>query len=644
MCGIAGILGVETSAQEQEGLVLAMNAAMLHRGPDGGGVAPHGEATLGMRRLAIVDLAGGRQPMFSDDGAIALVYNGEVYNAPAIRERLQAEGVRFHTRSDTEVVLRLYERDPDHVEQELVGMWAFAVHDRRRRRVVLSRDRFGIKPLFVADTGGPLAFASELRCFESVRRRHSRFDALFALDPDAAHAMLAWSSVPETFTIHRGVRRLAPGTRLEIDLATGARTTLPYWTLRPSPEARRVRSLDDAMTYVEPILRRAVKEHLESDVPVASFLSGGIDSSLVTAYAKEASSQPITAYSVGFREERFDESPYARATADILGVTCKVALLDEQNALDAAADALLVYDEPFGDSSGIATYLLSKTVVADHKVALAGDGGDEVFAGYKKHKILELRRQLARVPGARPLLAAALRRIPARTDRTSRTSDLLRTAARLARGLDGSDAEAHLALTQVVSLARAAPLVLRPTDGDKFIAPGRQRFADATGDDLAKTLACDLASPLANDMLTKVDRATMAVSLEARVPFLDHRVVEAGVGLPRAYTLKGGKRVLRALHEKRFGQALARRKKQGFGVPVEKWLRGALAPAADRLFETPRLERFGLLSSKQLGDGRWRAWAATDPQLLWHAFALAVWCEATIGDGAPFVRDVLQRR
>ncbi|MBX3196819.1 MAG: hypothetical protein KF894_01580 [Labilithrix sp.] len=214
-----------------------MNAQIAHRGPDGEGLIAHPDATLAMKRLAIVDVEHGSQPMANDDGSVVLVYNGEIYNAPLLRRELEAKGVRFRTRSDTEVILRLYEQDPDDVERHLVGMWAFAVHDRKRRRVVLSRDRFGIKPLFVADTGQALAFASELRCFD---RSLEGFGRLFDVDHDAAHAMLSWSFIPDASSIYKGIRRLPPASRLTIDLATGTRRQDTYWVLEPSPDAMRV--------------------------------------------------------------------------------------------------------------------------------------------------------------------------------------------------------------------------------------------------------------------------------------------------------------------------------------------------------------------------------------------------------------------
>lgn len=639
MCGIVGLVGHKASVEDARQIVERMNESIRHRGPDGGGLVSHADATVAMRRLAIVDIVHGAQPMATDDGSIVLVYNGEIYNAPALRRELEGRGVRFRTRSDTEVILRLYEHDPDDVERHLAGMWAFAIHDRRRRRVVLSRDRFGIKPLFVADSGTALAFGSELRCFD---RSLAPFGRLFEVDRGAAHAMIAWSYVPEDATIFRGVKRLPPATRLTIDLATGERSSCRYYGVAPSTEAARVRSLESACEGTEERLRRSVNEHLESDVPIATFLSGGIDSSLVTAYARDASSTEIQAYTIGFEEKRFDESPFARETASKLGVPIAIQRFDEASAQKNVASALLAYDEPFGDSSSLATYLLCSHVARDYKVALGGDGGDEAFAGYKKHLVVRARRRFARLPAARDLLGRALGQIPVFTDRTRGWTEALRTLRRVSRGLIGRDAFAYTQLTQVASLGHCAALLRHPADAARFEAEAMSRFEHASGNELQRTLASDLGSVLPNDMLVKVDRASMACHLEARVPFLDHRVVEWGLGLPSEYTLgTNGKRVLRVLHERRFGIDLAHRKKRGFGVPVEKWLRGPLAPACARLFETRRLERDGILSSDALGGGRHLRWLQTDPVLVWHAFALAVWCEANLGDGDTKVRELL---
>lgn len=640
MCGIVGLARIKRTPGEVQRLVERMAERIHHRGPDGGGVIAHADATLGMKRLAIVDLEHGHQPMANEDESVVIVYNGEVYNAPELRTQLEQQGVRFRTRSDTEVILRLYERDPNRVEEHLVGMWAFAIHDRRRQRLVLSRDRFGIKPLFVAEAGGAIGWASELQCFD---RALSPLSACFEIDHSAAHAMLSWSYIPETATIWKGVRRLPPASRLEIDLATGARNERVYWHLVPSPDAAQVRSLDDACALTEELLRRAVKQHLESDVPIATFLSGGIDSSLVSMYAQESSSRPIKAFTIGFAEKRFDESPYARATAKELGIDLEVETFDEELARRKVVDVLCAYDEPFGDSSSLATYLVSELIARKYKVALGGDGGDEVFAGYRKYLALWMRRPFAGIPRVRDALGSALGKIPTRMDRTRTWTEILRQVRRVSRGLSGDDASVYAQLTQFVPLARTASLLRTPASAEHFLEAARSRFRAARGTELQQTLTADLGNTLTNDMLVKVDRASMAHHLEARVPFLDHRVVEFGVGLPQRYSLGwNGKRVLRTIHQKRFGRALAQREKTGFGVPVERWLRGPFAGACTRLFEKHRLDRYGVLSSDALGNGRHREWLATDPLVVWYAFALASWCEINLGDGQSSLREIIE--
>jgi asparagine synthase (glutamine-hydrolysing) len=439
---------------------------------------------------------------------------------------------------------------------------------------------------------------------------------------------------------------------MTIDLATARRETRTYWTLEPSREAARVRSLDEACERVDVLLRRAVREHLESDVPVATFLSGGIDSSLVTAYAHEASGGEIKAYSIGFKERRFDESPFARATAEKIGAPIQIEIFDEDSARAGLADALLAYDEPFGDSSNVATHLLSRHVARDFKVAIGGDGGDEVFAGYKKYMATRLRRRLAAAPRFRDALGRALGRrvlgkVPVRNDRAQGWSELLRKCRRVAAALEGSDAHVYVHLTQFAPLARTAPLLRRAASAERFEEQARARFERGQGTELQRSLACDLGGMIGNDMLVKVDRASMACHLEARVPFLDHRVVEFGVGLPDDFTLGSrgvkfrGKRVLRAMHERRFGKMLAQREKQGFNVPLQTWLRGPFDRACHRLFDKQRLDRFGILSSAELSGERLRQWIDSYPAIAWHAFALAAWCEATLGDGPDALRELL---
>ena len=637
MCGIAGIIHARDVGLEA--LVRSMCDRIAHRGPDGSGVvaAVPQRTAIGMTRLAIVDVERGTQPMWNDDRTVAIVHNGEIYNAPALRAELEGEGVRFHTHSDTEVVLRLYERDAAALESRLRGMWAFAVLDLRTRSMRLSRDRFGIKPLLVRRTPDSIAFASEMRCFRPL--------GPIEVDAGAAHAMLAWSYVPGDHTIDTRVTRLSPGHRATIDLSTREMRVEEYYAPSQSADAARVRTLDEACALVDACLQSSVREHLESDVPVAAFVSGGIDSALIAAHAQTQSSREMRAFCIGFREARFDESPFARATCERIGMPLTVTLLDETAARESLADAILAYDEPFGDSSSVATHLLARVVGESHKVALGGDGGDEVFAGYAKHRIVAIRDVVTRVSPVRAALERGLAHLPSRTDRSTALSDLSRRVARLARGLVKSDAQAYVNLTQVRSLAETAPLVRTPASDARFVLPMVRAYDAGRGSSLARTLTADLRGVLPGDMLVKVDRATMASHLEARVPMLDHRLVEVGLGLPRRFTLgHRGKAVLRELHRRRFGDALADRPKQGFGVPVEKWLRGALAPACDALFDTARLDANGILSSEALGAGRWRTWADRSPQVLWHAFALACWLESDVSSDAAGLRELLGRR
>jgi asparagine synthase (glutamine-hydrolysing) len=412
--------------------------------------------------------------------------------------------------------------------------------------------------------------------------------------------------------------------------------------------------MDEACERVDFLLRRAVREHLESDVPVASFLSGGIDSSLVGGYANDEAKGSIQAYTIGFAETRFDESPFARDTAAKIGAPLRVEFFDEAKALGSLPDALLAYDEPFGDSSSLATYLLSRYVARDFKVALSGDGGDEVFAGYKKYAVVHLRRPFAAVPGMRDALGGmlgALGRVPIRHSGSPVWTKWLRRIRLAGTALNGADAHVYAQLSPWAPLARTKALMRRPASTSRFEEETRARFSRGVGTELQKSLAADLGSMLTNDMLVKVDRASMACSLEVRVPFLDHRVAEFGVGLPAMFTVGPGgeafrgKLVLRALHERRFGPALARRQKQGFSIPVKKWLEGPFDSACQRLFDKSRLDRYGVLSSDELSNGRFRRWVSGDDSLIaWHAFALAAWCEATLGDGPDALRDLIEPR
>jgi asparagine synthase (glutamine-hydrolysing) len=643
MCGIAGIIATDWSRERTEGALGRMCDALVHRGPDDQGLRWENGVGLAMRRLSIVDVAGGHQPLCNEDGTLWIVFNGEIYNAPALRQALIARGHRFRTRTDTEVVVHLYQDEGLHFADEMRGMWALAIHDMRAGRVVLSRDRVGIKPLFVHTQGQRTVFASELRAFRAVASELGA--AALDLDAACAQAMLSWSYVPGTSTIYRNIRSLEPGTH-ETVTAGGAVMRRRYWQLHASADAKHVRTMGEALEITETELRRAVREHMESDVPVGAFVSGGIDSGLVAAYAAEAAPS-LSTFSVGFDVAAFDESEHADAVAKALGSTHLLHRMGAADVYGALVDVLVHCDGPFGDSSLIATWAVSRLAARTHKVVLSGDGGDEVFAGYVKHSIVSWRDRLHGFPSA-PFRAAdmILRRMPQSRER--RTTDFIRKLRRAVCALALPPDAGYAALTRIAGLEETASMMLEPPFDSPFLDLVERKFAAAPGDDeLSKTLATDIAVVLPNDMLSKVDQASMLNSLETLVPLLDHRLIELGWGLPDRFKLGTvhGKLVLRELFRRRYGERLAMRPKQGFQVPVESWLAGPLKPALEWVFAPGRLQRHGLLDPRAFTTERRQALLTHQPLLLWNAFCLAVWCEVSVGaSGEAELRDILSEQ
>jgi asparagine synthase (glutamine-hydrolysing) len=640
MCGIAGVVAADWSRGRTEAAVTAMCNAILHRGPDDHGMRWESGVGLGMRRLSIVDVAGGHQPLSNEDGTLWIVFNGEIYNAPELRQKLLARGHRFRTRSDTEVIVHLYEEEGLHFADEMRGMWALAIHDTRTGRLILSRDRVGIKPLFVHCRGAQTVFASELRALRAIDGELGA--GALDWDPAAAQAMLSWSYVPGNSTIYKSVRSVEPGTH-EVIGSGGAIMRRRYWQLAPNDDAARVRTMSEAVEVTDAELRRAVREHLESDVPVGAFLSGGIDSGLVAAYAAE-SAPTLSTFSVGFDNPTFDESPYAQAVARALGSQHVLHRMGDKDVYGALVDVLVRCDAPFGDSSLIATWAVSRVAARTHKVVLSGDGGDEVFAGYVKHSIVRWRDRLHGLPSVTFRAAdLLLRGLPQSRER--RTTDFVRKLRRAVGALGVSPEAGYAALTRIASLDETRSLMAPPIVDSPFQEYVERMFLGAPGDDeLAKTLSTDVAIVLPNDMLAKVDQASMLNSLETRVPLLDHRLIEVGWSLPERFKLgpQRGKLVLRELFRRRYGDRLANRPKQGFQVPVESWLDGPLAPALEWVFSGKRLERHGLLRPECFdAEGR-RALQVSRPLLLWNAFCLAIWCEVSVGAiDQDELRDIL---
>ena len=587
MCGIAGYVG-QGSAEA----LPAMLSRLKHRGPDGEGLHVEDGVGLGMTRLAIIDLEGGRQPMTNEDESVWLVLNGEIYNFRELRSRLQARGRTFRTRSDTEVLLRAYEEFGDGCVEHVRGMFAFALWDRRRGRLVLARDRLGKKPLYYRQHGGVLLFASEIKALlahPGLRRE---------VDPEALHHYLAFGYSPGGRSMFAGVASLPPAT---LAVADGERmTTLTYWT-PPRGAAARAAAVPaaDAPALVRRALVDAVRLRLESDVPLGVFLSGGIDSSAIVACMREITSERIATFTVGFgaADPSFDELPYARLVARRFETDHHEEVLEPRVA-DLLPALVHQFDEPFADSSALATWVLAQATARHVKVALSGIGGDETFAGYPRYLGLSLSETYGRLPGfVRGLGRAA---VSALARESEGGADWGARARRFVAGAEAPLPDRYLGWTRFFGEgdldALATPaLRSRWTQG----VDARQRAAFATrddGDPVDGAFRVDLATYVPDDLLTMADRVSMAHSLELRAPFCDHRLIELSLAIAPAVKLARGrlKAVLKAAFADVLPRELLTRRKQGFMIPLGRWLRTDLREAMEDLLAADRVRARGL--------------------------------------------------
>ena len=619
MCGICGSYEYASGRPADAAVLERMNAALVHRGPDAGGLVVEGSVGLAARRLAIIDLAHGDQPMVTDDGEVCVVQNGEILNHLELRAPLERDGIRFRTRCDTEVLLHLYLRDGPGFVEALRGMFALALWDRRERRLLLARDRFGIKPLYYELGGGRLAFASELKALV----RQPAFSR--EVDREALHAYLAFNSIPAPLTIFRSARKLPPGHLLTCT-ESGARIER---YARPAPAAASVLRREGPEALAEELrarLRDSVTAHLLADVPVGVLLSGGVDSSVLTALAAEGSSERVSTFSIGFRERSFDELDLAREVARRYG-TAHHELVVEPRIDELLPEIAAAFDEPFADSSAVPTYLVSR-LAADHvKVVLSGEGGDELFGGYETY----VADQLARWVGP---AAARLAPLADRLQSSDRRVSWDYRARRFARAAALPPLERHHGWKEIFSAAARARL-LRPDWQDRHadpLAPWRQRFAETAGAPLlARLQDVDLGIYLVDDLLVKTDRMSMAHSLEARVPFLDPVVAELALALPSSLKVLGWakKRLLRRAAAPLIPREIIAARKRGFSIPAAAWLRGELEPFAREVLAPERTRRQGFFDadavSAVLNDHVARR--QDHSRQLWGLISFSLWAE-----------------
>lgn len=608
MCGIAGISG---SRREPAVLLESMARSMAHRGPDDQGMHVTSDVGLVSRRLSIIDVEGGHQPYRSEDGAVVAVFNGEIYTFARLRHRLQQMGHRFSSHADGEVIVHAYEQYGFDFLKELDGMFAIALWDDRRRTLLLARDRLGKKPLYVAQhADGTVTFASELQallCDARVSR---------SLDSHAIGLFLRFGYVPAPWTAFKDVKKLLPATALICH--SGKVETLPYWNLRYEPKI--ATRYGDALEELERRLSDAVRVRLVSDVPLGAFLSGGIDSSLVVAHMQSLSSSRVKTFSIGFRDARYDERPYARRVAEALGTDHHEELVEPSDLTAVLPRLIRHYGEPYADSSMVPTYYLARMAGKHVTVALTGDGGDELLAGYDRHAAAQWAAQFDRLPfPVRRLMLGAARHMvrPAAEEKA-----LLHRLFRLVRSMEHPPSKRFSEWSGVLTEDERGCLgVALPAATPEIRAVASEPL------DLA--LAMDVSHYLPDDLLTKVDVATMAVSLEARSPLLDHHLVEWTARLPVQYKRRGlrGKRLLRDALARRLPPTLFERPKMGFAAPIGKWLRNELAGLVDDALLDDTARQRGYLDPRAVEKTikAHRSGKVDNSRAIWTMLTLELW-------------------
>jgi asparagine synthase (glutamine-hydrolysing) len=595
MCGIAGFID-QASDYDVNARLRKMGEAIAYRGPDDSGIFYDQETGLGFvhRRLAIVDLtSAGHQPMRSSSGRFVIIFNGEIYNHIALRRALEvsSHGVEWKGHSDTETLLRGFEVwGIKETLTRAVGMFAFALYDQSKRHLLLARDRMGEKPLYYGSSQGVFLFGSELKAL----RAHPAFAS--DIDRDALLSLLRHQYCRGPQSIYKAISKLAPGSILSFDLVSKKYEVETYWSLHEAAakglKHRISLSDQDAIDQFDELLKQSIGLQMVADVPVGAFLSGGVDSSLIVAEMQRQSSRPVKSFTIGFEEDAFNEAPFARAVAQYLGTDHTEYFVSPREALDLIPRLPSLYDEPLADVSQIPTFLVSRIARQAVTVSLSGDAGDELFAGYTTYAHAE---KLMRIYDHLP---ASLRPL---------TSIIMKSGARLSEVFGHSQRARQLALSAFVLNAQSkSELTSRltqfwsdeatPVLGLNDQIDHHNPFSDLGLSDLERMIANDMVTYLPDDILAKVDRAAMAVSLETRVPLLDHRIVEFALSLPMSLRRRGteGKWIMRQVLDRYVPRALIDRPKKGFGVPLAQWLRGPLREWAFDLLSPEVIKRDGL--------------------------------------------------
>jgi asparagine synthase (glutamine-hydrolysing) len=633
MCGIAGFVNGGNNAADRE-ILARMTATLAHRGPDGDGLCTDGPVALGHRRLSIIDLTGGAQPMDNEDGSVWVTYNGELYNELGLRDALVKKGHVYKTHSDTESLVHLYEDLGPEFASRLNGMFALALWDAPRRRLVLARDRMGQKPLYYAETpSGGLVFGSEPKALlehPDVARR---------LDPQGLARYLFYEYVPAPHSIWEGVKKLPPAHTLVWE---GGKTRVERYWSPPWPgegQGEAPSGFDEEAALFWESFRESVSRHTRADVPIGVFLSGGIDSSSVAAALCEIEeAKKVRTFSIGFEDRSFDESPFSRAVATHLGTDHHERTFSAEDVLELLPGVAGWLDEPFGDPSVLPTHLLSRFARGEVKVVLGGDGADELIAGYPTFAAERAAGLFRRLPSpARGLAGAAVARLP--VDHRNFSLDF--KLKQFLRGASEPLALAHQRWLGSFSGAEIGELLEGGVAGGLEVEDEHLRRARGLApgcDPLTRSLALYQDTYLPDDILTKVDRASMACGLEVRAPFLDTDLVDRVEALPAVYKYGRGrtKRLLKRAASGRLPAPVMTRPKKGFGIPVARWLRGPLSPLLDRLLGPERLRRQGIFRAEEVGRrvAEHRAGVRDHRKPLWTLLMFQLWYETWLEQGA----------
>jgi asparagine synthase (glutamine-hydrolysing) len=623
MCGFTGF--IDFNKKTGADVLSAMAGELLHRGPDDSGAdifsLPAAEVGFGFRRLSIIDLSeAGHQPMITGNGAFAIIFNGEIYNYAEVKKELLSAGVKFKSDTDTEVILQSYIKWGKDCVQKFIGMFAFAIFDKEKQQVMIFRDRAGVKPLFYYEKDGLILFGSELKSFH----KHPSFQK--KINHSALALFMQNGYIPAPYTIFENTHKLKPGHRLIIDLQTRKIIEENYWNVIDFYNKPIQISFSEAQEKTEQLLASAFNYRMVADVPVGVFLSGGIDSSLVTAILQKDRAEKLKTFTIGFQEAEFNEATYARKVAEYLGTDHHEYFCTSKEAQEIIPDLPFYYDEPFADSSAIPTILVSRFARKQVTVALSADGGDEIFAGYTKYiKVLKYLDYLQKSPAlvkklSRSLLSFVPNPPAFQHDRIEKLTKIF---------LAKDPVKAFDIITQGMTFKEAGKYLKQPINSLATTFDEGHLF-EKNVSNLNKFLATDYKTYMVDDILQKVDRATMSVSLEGREPFLDHRIIEFAAGLPAEFKLREseGKYLLKQIAYKHLPKELIDRPKMGFRIPIEKWCRNELREIVEENLDEIMLQKQGVFNVetvKQLKQEFFKGNSKTDFERLWKILMFQMW-------------------